>query len=186
MVVAVFSMSICTGLTSTDQQTGASEIKVPYGLGWGDAVDKIHDMIRGVKARETSCMEKTPGKLVIESDGLGVGNPLLRKSTFSFRDGALTDVELQYADTAWDGEKAVDFFDRTRRRIDERYGAGTLLVNKVRESPTDPDAPKDATYTLITYSWSQPMVVLDLTFYTMEARNQAFRLVSLHYRTPSS
>jgi len=166
------------------QQTGMSEIKVPYALSWGDSPDKIHGMISAVKATETSCAEKSPGKLVIEAEGLGIADPLLKKSLFSFRDGALLEVELQYASPVWDGGKAVDFFDRTRRRIDERYGAGTLLVNKVKEAPSDPNAPKDTTYTLITYSWIQPAAALELTFYSMEEKVHAFHLVSLRYRTP--
>ncbi len=166
------------------QQTGMAEIKVPYALSWGDSLDKIHGMISAVKATETSCMEKSPGKFVIEAEGLGIADPLLRKSLFTFRDGSLVEVELQYASPVWDGDKAVDFFDRTRRRIDERYGAGTLLVNKVKEAPADPSAPKDTTYTLITYSWIQPAAALELTFYSMEEKERAFRLVSLRYKIP--
>ena len=166
------------------QETGASEIKVPYAMSWGDSIEKLRGMISAVKANETACSEKAPGKIVIEAIGLGVGNPLLKKSLFSFRDGALVEVELQYADAAWDGEKAVDFFDRTRRRIDERYGAGTLLVNKVKETPAGNQVPKDTTYTLIIYNWVQPIVSLELNFYTMEEKDRACRIVSLRYKTP--
>lgn len=166
------------------QQTGASEIKVPYSMSWGDSVEKLRGMIAAVKAHETSCTEKSPGKVVIEAEGLGIGNPLLKRSIFTFRDGSLVEVELQYTDPAWDGDKAVDFFDRTRRRIDERYGAGTLLVNKVKESPVGDKIPKDATYTLIIYNWTQPIVSLELNFYTMEEKENACRLVSLRYRAP--
>lgn len=168
------------------QQTGVSEIKVPYALSWGDSPDKIHDMIKALKATETACTEKSPGKVVIEAEGLGIADPLLRKSLFTFRDASLVEVELQYANAVWDGDKAIDFFDRTRRRIDERYGSGTLLVNKVKEPPSDPAAPKDTTYTLIIYSWAQPIASLDLNFYSMEEKDRAFRLVSLRYKAPSN
>jgi len=166
------------------QQTGASEIKVPYSMSWGDSIEKLRGMIAAVKAHENSCTEKSPGKVVIEAEGLGIGNPLLRRSLFTFRDGALVEVELQYTDAAWDGDKAVDFFDRTRRRIDERYGAGTLLVNKVRETPNGEKIPKDATYTLIIYNWIQPIVSLELNFYSMEEKENACQIVSLRYRAP--
>lgn len=166
------------------QQSGLLEIKVPYALSWGDSPDKVHGMISAVKARETACSEKAPGKIVIEAEGLGLADPLLKKSLFTFRDGSLVEVELQYADPAWDGDKAVDFFDRTRRRIDERYGAGTLLVNKVKETPADTTVPRDASYTLIIYSWVQPLAALELNFYSMEEKERAFRLVSLRYKTP--
>jgi hypothetical protein len=185
MLVAGLILMVAGGFSPCHaQQTGTSEIKVPYALGWGDSPDKIHGMISAVKATETSCMEKSPGKLVIEADGLGIADPLLRKSLFTFRDGSLIEVELQYASPSWDAGKAVDFFDRTRRRIDDRYGAGTLLVNKVKEAPSDPTAPKDTTYTLITYSWIQPGAALELTFYSIEEKEHAFHLVSLRYRTP--
>ena len=64
------------------QQTGASEIKVPYAMSWGDTIEKLRGMIEAVKAHEISCTEKSPGKIVIEADGLGIGNPLLKKSVF--------------------------------------------------------------------------------------------------------
>ena len=166
------------------QQTGAIEIKVPYSLCWGDSPEKIQGMISAVKASETACSEKAPGKLVIEAEGLGIADPLLKKSIFTFRDGSLIEVELLYSEALWDGDKAVDFFDRTRRRIDERYGAGMLLVNKVKETPADPAAPTGSSYTLIIYNWSQPVVALELSFYSMEEKERAFRLVSLRYKTP--
>jgi hypothetical protein len=165
-------------------QAGAIEIKVPYALCWGDSPEKIHGMISAVKANEAACSEKSPGKLVIEAEGLGIADPLLKKTIFTFRDNALIEVELLYSEASWDGDKAVDFFDRTRRRIDERYGAGMLLVNKVKETPADPAAPKDSSYTLIIYNWSQPVVALELSFYSMEEKERAFRLVSLRYKAP--
>ena len=166
------------------QQAVPREIKVPYALGWGDGIDKVREMINAVKARETGCSEKIPGKVVIEAEGLNVGDLLLKKSLFTFRNGLLAEVELQYADASWDGDKSVDFFDRTRRRIDERYGAGTLMVNKIKEVPPGEDAPKDTTYTLIIYNWTQPTSALELNFYSMEEKEKAFRLVSLRYRAP--
>lgn len=166
------------------QDAGIREIKIPYGLSWGDAPEKIRDMITAVKAHELSDTQVTPGKTVIEAEGLGVGDPLLKKSLFTFRDGALVEVELQYANETWDADKSVDFFDRTRRRIDDRYGAGTLMVNKVKDVPPGDNLPKDLTYTMIIYRWTQPMVALELNFYSMEENARAYRIVSLHYKTP--
>jgi hypothetical protein len=166
------------------QDTGIREIKIPYALSWGDSAEKIRGMIAAVKARETACSEKGPGTVVIEAEGLGVGDPLLKKSLFTFREGSLVEVELQYGNDSWDGDKAVDFFDRTRRRIDERYGAGTLMVNKVKEVPPEEGIPKDLTYTMIIYRWTQAMVALELNFYSMEGNERAYRIVSLHYKTP--
>ena len=179
LFAGVFIVQTCLA-----QDTTLREIKIPYSLSWGDSPEKIHDMISAVKAQETASTEQSPGKLVIEAEGLGVGDPLLKKSLFTFHDGALVEVELQYADEAWDADKSVDFFDRTRRRIDERYGAGMLMVNKVKEAPPGNDLPKDLTYTMIIYRWAQPMVALELNFYSMEGIDRAYRIVSLHYKTP--
>lgn len=186
--VAVLMLLLgATGLVSTDaaqENPGIRGIKVPYGLAWGDGVDKVREMLGAVKAREVSFAEKAPGKFVLEADGLAVGDQLLKKSIFVFRDGLLVEVELQYADPAWDGVRAVDFFDRTRRRIDERYGPGTLLVNQVKVPPPDPGAPKDVDYTLIIYRWNQSACALELNFYSIEEKERALRIVSLHYKTP--
>jgi len=166
------------------QQGGPKEIKVPYALSWGDSVDKVREMIRAVKAREISYSEKSVGRSVLEADGLGLGDTLLKKSIFNFKDGSLVEVELQYGDSTWDSEKTVDFFDRTRRRIDERYGPGTLLANKIKEHPAGDNIPDGMNYTLIIYQWSQPTVTLELSYYSMEDPEKSLRLVSLHYKTP--
>jgi hypothetical protein len=141
-------------------------------------------MLHAVKARETAFSVKIPGRAVLEAEGLGVGDTLLRKSLFTFKEGSLVEVELQYGDPSWDSEKTLDFFDRTRRRIDERYGSGTLLVNKVKERPTGDNIPRSVTYTLIIYQWIQPAAALELNFYSVEDEEKSYRLVSLHYKTP--
>ena len=166
------------------QQTSSQGIKVPYALAWGDSIDKVREMLNAVKARETALSQKSPGKFVLEAEGLGVGDPLLKKSLFTFRDGSLVEVELQYGDPSWDGEKTLDFFDRTRRRIGERYGTGSLIVNKVRDRPSGEKVPQDVTYTLIIYQWTQPTASLELDYYGVEGVEQALRLVSLHYKAP--
>lgn len=166
------------------QQPSSQGIKVPYALAWGDSIDKVREMLNAVKARETALSQKSPGKFVLEAEGLGVGDQLLKKSLFTFRDGSLVEVELQYGDPSWDGEKTLDFFDRTRRRIGERYGTGSLIVNKVRERPSGEKVPQDVTYTLIIYQWTQPTASLELDYYGVEGVEQALRLVSLHYKAP--
>ena len=166
------------------QTPAVQGIKVPYALSWGDTADKVREMLHAVKARETAFSVKIPGRAVLEAEGLGVGDTLLRKSLFTFKEGSLVEVELQYGDPSWDSEKTLDFFDRTRRRIDERYGPGTLLVNKVKERPTGDNIPRNISYTLIIYQWIQPAVALELNFYSMEDEEKSYRLVSLHYKTP--
>lgn len=166
------------------QPPAAQGIKVPYALSWGDSVDKVREMLHAVKAHETSFSQKSAGKAVMEAEGLGVGDALLRKSLFTFKDGSLVEVELEYGDPSWDSEKTLDFFDRTRRRIDERYGPGTLLVNKVKERPSGENIPRSVTYTMIIYQWIQPAAALELNFYSVEDEEKSYRLVSLHYKTP--
>lgn len=184
--VAVCLLAIGVAGTRTQAQQAASprEIKVPYALTWGDSAEKVREMLHAVKANETAATEKRPGVMVIEAEGLGVGDPLLHKSLFTFRDGSLVEIELQYMDSSWDGERAIDFFERTRRRIDERYGPGTLLANKVKERPSGDKIPGDLAYTLILYRWNQPTVALELNYYAVEGGEKAYRLVSLHYKTP--
>jgi hypothetical protein len=166
------------------QQPALQGIRVPYGMTWGDSPEKVRDMIRAVKAQEIGFSTKSPGKDVLEAQGLAVGDPLLKKSLFSFRDGSLVEIEMQYGDSTWDAEKNLDFFDRTRRRINERYGTGTLLVNQIKERPAGEKVPEGMSYTLIVYEWSQPAVALQLDYYAVEEKEKALRLVSLHYKTP--
>lgn len=181
---AVLLLVCCPVVGAQQQPAPAQGIRVPYGMTWGDSPEKVREMIRAVKARETGFVTKAPGKDVLEAQGLAVGDQLLKKSLFTFREGSLVEIELQYGDATWDAEKTLDFFDRTRRRINERYGTGTLLVNKVRERPDGENVPDDMSYTLIVYEWSQPAVALQLDYYAVEEREKALRLVSLHYKTP--
>ena len=179
------SLTVRPGQAQTQTQAPAAQgIKVPYALSWGDTADKVREMLHAVKARETALSEKSLGKAVMEAEGLSVGDSLLRKSLFTFKDGSLVEVELQYGDPSWDSEKTLDFFDRTRRRIDERYGPGTLLVNKVKEHPSGDSIPRTVTYTLIIYQWTQPAAALELNFYSVEDAEKSYRLVSLHYKAP--
>lgn len=184
----VLLTGILCALPCPAQQASAQAIKIPYALAWGDSVEKVREMLNAVKGHETAFSQKAPGKFVMEAEGLGVGDQLLKKSLFTFREGALVQVELQYGDPSWDAEKTLDFFDRTRRRIGERYGAGTLIVNKVKERPSGEKVPQDMTYTLIIYQWSQPTVALELNYYSVEGGEgegaKALRLVSLHYKAP--
>lgn len=179
---------VMTESPSSAQQPAAHVIKIPYALAWGDSVEKVREMLNAVKGRETAFSQKAAGKFVLEAEGLGVGDQLLKKSLFTFRDGSLVEVELDYGDPSWDGEKTLDFFDRTRRRIGERYGTGILIVNKLKERPSGDKMPQDMTYTLIIYQWTQPTVALELNYYSVEEgsgeKAKALRLVSLHYKTP--
>lgn len=179
---------VMTASPSSAQQPASHVIKIPYALAWGDSVEKVREMLNAVKGRETAFSQKAPGKFVLEAEGLGVGDQLLKKSLFTFRDGSLVEVELDYGDPSWDGEKTLDFFDRTRRRIGERYGTGILIVNKLKERPSGDKVPQDMTYTLIIYQWTQPTVALELNYYSVEEwsgeKAKALRLVSLHYKTP--
>jgi len=183
-IILMMLALLMSGVGARGQQPTLKEIKIPYGLTWGDRIEKVRGMINAVKARETSCTEKSIGKVILEAEGLSIGDTLLKKSLFTFKDGSLIEVELQYDDPSWDAEKTVDFFDRTRRRIDERYGLGTLLVNKVKEHPAGDNIPQEMTYTLIIYQWSQPTVNLELNYYSVEEKEKSLRLVSLHYKTP--
>ena len=183
-IILVIVALLMPGVGAVAQQQALKEIKIPYALTWGDSIEKVRGMITAVKARETSCIEKSIGKVILEAEGLSIGDTLLKKSLFTFKDGSLIEVELQYDDPSWDAEKTVDFFDRTRRRIDDRYGLGTLLVNKVKEHPAGDNIPKEMTYTLIIYQWSQPTVNLELNYYSVEEKEKFLRLVSLHYKTP--
>ena len=166
------------------QQPTPQGIRVPYGMTWGDTPEKVRDMIRAVRGTETAFTTKSPGKDQLEAQGLAVGDSLLKKTLFTFRDGSLVEIELQYGDAGWDAEKTLDFFDRTRRRINERYGTGTLLVNKVKERPDGEKVPADMNYTLIVYQWNQPAAVLELDYYAVENGEKALRLVGLHYKAP--
>ena len=68
-IMLVLMALLMEGGVALAQQQTHKEIKIPYSLAWGEGISKVREMINAVKARETSCTEKSIGKVVLEAEG---------------------------------------------------------------------------------------------------------------------
>ena len=99
----------------------------------------------------------------------------LKRTVFYFKNGALVEVELQYQSPDWDILRYDDFMSAVRRRIEQKYGAGTLIA-KTR-------APEgDVIQTIVGYKWNQNDTAIELIYYSAENASQSYRTVSVHYK----
>ncbi len=148
------------------------DIKVPFNFQWGEAAQRLEDTLVRAKARVVE--RKTVQNrlcLVVE----GIPQKLLQRALFYFDNDSLNEIELHYGDANWDATQYGDFFDRTRRNIETKYGIGRVIARqKTREN--------EALLTLIGYQWTQETTTLQLFYYTAEQGADSFRLLSLHYR----
>lgn len=156
------------------QFADAAQMKVPFNFQWGESSGRVEKSLEGIKAKIVE--RKTINNrqvLVVE----GIPQKSLQRSLFYFSNDALNEIELQYGDPSWDTSRYVTFFDEVRRNVDTKYGTGRMIVrDKTRDAGTD------ILQTLIGYQWVQGFMSLRLFLFTGEKTDQAWRVLSLHYK----
>lgn len=156
------------------QFADAAQLKVPFNFQWGESSARVETSLEGIKARiverKTSQSRQV---LVVE----GIPQKSLQRSLFYFSNDSLNEIELQYGDPSWDTSRYVTFFDDVRRNVDAKYGTGRLII---RDKTRDPGT--DILQTLIGYQWMQGYMSLRLFLFTGEKTEQAYRVLSLHYK----
>ncbi|MFV0415847.1 MAG: hypothetical protein ACK5NG_05715 [Chthoniobacterales bacterium] len=147
------------------------EIKPPFGLYWGESANRLEGILEKSKAK---IIEKktVDGRLCIVATG--IPQKLLLRTTFYFENNALEEVELNYGDPNWDPLKYLDFFDKTRRHLDNRYGSGKLIARTRTDN-------KGFISSLSGYQWVQPGSSLQLFLFTAEEGLNKIRVLSMHY-----
>lgn len=148
------------------------EIRVPFNFQWGESAQRLEDSLTKVQARvvERKTVQNR-NVLVVE----GIPQKLLQRVLFYFDSDSLCEIELHYGDSSWDSLQYAQFFDQTRRNIDNRYGMGRVIARqKTREG--------EILQTLIGYQWVQATTSLQLFLYTAEKGAESIRVLSLHYK----
>jgi hypothetical protein len=143
------------------QSAGAEgEILPPFGLAWGLAFERVEESLRTAGGRIVERAAAGSGEERWAVEGLVQDG--LQRVLFTFGDGRLTGVELQYGKDEWDAETYAEFVRRVRAGLDAAHGRGRLLV---RQRDPHPGVLK---------------TMLGIYFSAQDQRN-LFRLVSLHY-----
>ena len=167
---AILSVIIfCCALTSG---RAADDLFPPFGFRWNDTSARVEAVLNGAKARIVA-REKKEGRDIWTVEGLV--HPGLKRTLFTFKEGALFGVELQYEYPDWTIERYNDRMGEIRRYFDTKFGTGTL-VSRARDNDSD------VIQTLVGYKWNVGTTTLELFYFSAERGHDLYRTISVSYK----
>jgi len=150
----------------------AEDIPPPFGFKWNDSMTKLESVLSGAKAKIVS-REKKEKRDIWTVEGLV--QPGLRRTLFTFRDGFLVEVELQYEYPDWTIERYNERMGEIRRYFDAKFGTGKLVS---RSRDTD----SDVLQTLVGYQWIVGGTMLELFYFSAQRDQLVFRSITVSYK----
>src|SRR5687768_15039797 len=99
------SIALAAFLAAPSPAQAADDIPPPFGFHWNDSMTKLEQILVGAKAKIVT-REKKEKRDIWTVEGLV--QPGLRRTLFTFRDGFLVEVELQYEYPDWTIERYND------------------------------------------------------------------------------
>jgi hypothetical protein len=148
------------------------DIPPPFGFRWNDSSGKVEQVLTAAKAkivtRETKEKRET---WTVE----GLVQPGLKRTLFKFKEGFLTEVELQYEYDKWTIENYNDRMGEIRRYFDAKFGTGKL-VSRTR------DTDSDVVQTLVGYQWIVGGTMLELFYFSAQREALVFRTITVTYK----
>jgi hypothetical protein len=156
----------------TASTPAAEDIPPPFGFKWNDSMTKLEQVLSGAKAKVVS-REKKEKREIWTVEGLV--QPGLRRTLFSFRDGFLVEVELQYEYPDWTIERFNERMGEIRRYFDAKFGTGKL-VSRSR------DTESDVLQTLVGYQWIVGGTMLELFYFSAQRDQLVFRSITVTYK----
>jgi hypothetical protein len=150
----------------------AEDIPPPFGFHWNESMTKIEQVLVGAKAKIIS-RDKKEKRDVWTVEGLV--QPGLRRTLFTFRDGSLREVELQYEYPDWTIERYNERMGEIRRYFDAKFGTGKL-VSRTR------DTDSDVVQTLVGYQWIVGGTMLELFYFSAQRDQLVFRSITVTYK----
>ena len=166
-----FFLAALAVLLAAETLRAQQEIKAPFGMQWGESVERIKEVVGKAKAKVVE--EKVTGNrdvLVVE----GIVQEGLKRTLFYFAEGGLSEVELQYDRVGWDEARVASWVSTIKQQADRKYGPGRLFA----EDRGDKDGLQ---HSLRGWIWVQNFVSLRLVHYTAQQGDERMRRVSLHY-----
>ena len=148
------------------------DIPPPFGFHWNDSMTKLEQVLVGAKAKIVT-RERKEKRDVWTVEGLM--QPGLRRTLFTFRDGFLVEVELQYEYPEWTIERYNDRMGEIRRYFDAKFGTGKLVS---RSRDTD----SDVIQTLVGYQWIVGGTMLELFYFSAQRDQLVFRSITVTYK----
>jgi hypothetical protein len=162
--IAVFATACCA--------SAADELLPPFGFRWNDSMPRVEAVLNGAKARIVA-REKKENREVWTVEGLV--HPGLKRTLFTFKQGSLYGVELQYEYP----DRTIEWYNQRmgeiRRYFDAKFGTGKLVS---RSRDTD----SDVIQTLVGYQWLVGTTMLELFYFSAERGPNLYRTISVDYK----
>jgi hypothetical protein len=159
-------------LCATGSSRAAEELLPPFGFRWNDSMSRVEAVLNGAKAKIVA-REKKEGRDVWTVEGLV--HPGLRRTLFTFKEGSLFGVELQYEYP----DRTIEWFNTRmgdiRRYFDGKFGPGKL-VSRTRDNDSE------VIQTLVGYQWVIGTTMLELFYFSAESGQNVFRTISVNYK----
>jgi len=159
-------------LVSAVPARAAEDIPPPFGFQWNDSMTKVEQVLVGAKAKILT-KEKKEKRCGWTVEGLV--QPGLKRSLFTFKEGFLVEVELQYEYPDWSIERYNDRMGEIRRYFDAKFGTGKLVS---RSRDTD----SDVIQTLVGYQWIVGGTMLELFYFSAQRDQLVFRSITVTYK----
>ncbi len=168
----IFCFALFLFFGSVFSASAVEDIPPPFGFHWNDTMTKIEQVLVGAKAKIVN-KDKKEKRDVWTVEGLV--QPGLRRTLFSFRDGVLREVELQYEYPDWTIERYNERMGEIRRYFDVKFGTGKLVS---RSRDTD----SDVVQTLVGYQWIVGGTMLELFYFSAQRDQLVFRSITVSYK----
>ena len=150
----------------------ADEISPPFGFRWNDLTSRVEKVLKGAKAKIVG-REKNGGQDVLTVEGLI--HPGLKRTLFTFKAGALSQIELQYEYPDWTLERYNNRMGEIRRYFDAKYGTGRLISRSC-------DNDTDVIQTLVGYQWVVGKSALELFYFSAQKEANVYRNITVTYK----
>ena len=148
------------------------DIPPPFGFHWNDSTTKVEKVLLAAKGKIVA-KEKKERRDVWTVEGLV--QPGLKRTLFTFKEGFLGEVELQYEYPEWSIERYNDRMGEIRRYFDGKFGTGKL-VSRSRDTDTD------VIQTLVGYQWIVGGTMLELFYFSAQRDPNLFRSITVTYK----
>jgi hypothetical protein len=170
------SLICCAALifvfATVSSSPAAEDIPPPFGFKWNDSMTRLEQVLGGAKAKIVSRDRKDKRETwTVE----GLVQPGLKRTLFTFRDGFLVEVELQYEYPDWTIERYNERMGEIRRYFDAKFGTGKL-VSRTR------DTDSDVIQTLVGYQWIVGGTMLELFYFSAQRDKDLFRSITVSYK----
>lgn len=172
MTRSFFATTLIALVAVATAARGADDIPPPFGFHWNDPMARVEQVLVGAKAKIVTREKKEKRDVWTVED---LVQPGLKRTLFSFKEGFLVHVELQYEYPEWSIERYNDRMGEIRRYFDAKFGTGKL-VSRSRDNDSD------VIQTLVGYQWIVGGTMLELFYFSAQREQLVFRSITVTYK----